>query len=497
MDKKYILALDQGTSSTRAILYDKKANVIGQSQLGFSQFYPNKNWVEQDSEEIYDTQIKTVKNLLSSSKVLVSEIAAVGITNQRETTIVWDKKTGKAIYPAIVWQDKRTERQCISMRDEYGELVKAKTGLIIDSYFSATKINWILDNVEGARQRAENGELAFGTIDTWLVYNFTSKKKFITDYSNAARTLLFNINTMSWDDELLEIFNVPRAMLPQLVDNGGKLAVIDASIFGEEIIISSLLGDQQASLFGHTCFARGSIKSTYGTGSFMLMNTGEKPTFSTNGLLTTIAWRMKGKTTYALEGNIFIAGAAIKWLRDQLQIINSADESEYLAMSVPSSGGVKVIPALSGLGAPYWNNDVQGAILGLTLGTKKEHIIRATLEALAYRTKDMLDLMEADSGLTISSLAVDGGASANNFLMQYVADILNIEVNRPKNLESTSLGAAYLAGLSIGFWTGKDIKAVHKLNRKYKASMNPKIAKDNYDEWTKVVGQIINSVKNK
>jgi len=495
MEKKYILALDQGTSSARAILYDNKAEIIGQAQLGFSQFYPYQNWVEQDAEEIYDTQVKTVKNLLTSTNISINEIAAVGITNQRETTIVWDKKTGIAICPAIVWQDKRTEQQCVNMRAEFGEIVKAKTGLIIDSYFSATKINWILDNVDGARQRAENGELAFGTVDTWLVYNLTNQKSFITDYSNASRTLLFNINTMEWDTELLEIFNVPAAMLPKVVDNGGKLAVIDSSVFGQELIIASLLGDQQASLFGHTCFAQGSIKSTYGTGSFMLMNTGEKPTFSDNGLLTTIAWRMKGKTTYALEGNIFIAGAAIKWLRDQLQIINSADESEYLALSVPNSGGVKVIPALAGLGAPYWNNDVQGAILGLTLGTKKEHIVRATLEALAYRTKDMLDLMEADSGLSIKQLAVDGGASSNSFLMQYVADMLQIEVNRPRNLESTSLGAAYLAGLSVGFWTGKDIKAVHKLNRKFKVIMKPNIAKEQYDSWTKVVGQMIQSAK--
>ncbi|MCK5846937.1 MAG: glycerol kinase GlpK [Bacteroidales bacterium] len=495
MDKKYILALDQGTSSARAIIYDKKAKVVGVSQLGFSQFYPQKNLVEQDPDEIFDIQIKTVKNLLLSTGIDVQEIAAVGITNQRETTIVWDKITGEAIYPAIVWQDKRTEKSCINMRAEYGDIVRDKTGLVIDSYFSATKVNWILDNVEGARVRAENGELAFGTVDTWLVYNLTNKKEFITDYSNASRTLLFNINTMKWDDELLEIFNVPKAMLPKVVDNGGKLAMIDASIFGEELILASLLGDQQASLFGHTCFEKGSIKSTYGTGSFMLMNTGDKPIFSKNGLLTTIAWRMKGKTTYALEGNIFIAGAAIKWLRDQLQIINSADESEYLAMSVPNSGGVKVIPAFAGLGAPYWNNDVQGAILGLTLGTKKEHIVRATLEALAYRTKDMLDLMEADTGMKIKQLAVDGGASANNFLMQYVADVIQIEVDRPKNHESTSLGVAYMAGLSVGFWNGKDIRAVHKLNRKFKFSMDKKIVEEQYNSWSKTVRHMIDSAK--
>jgi len=493
MDKKYILAIDQGTSSARAIIYDKKANSKGVSQLGFSQFYPKQNWVEQDTEEIFDVQVKTINNLLASSGVKAEEIAAVGITNQRETTIVWDKKTGKAIYPAIVWQDKRTEKQCIRMRKEYSDIVRAKTGLVIDSYFSATKINWILDNVEGARERAENGELAFGTVDTWLVYKFTNNRDFITDYSNASRTLLFNINTMKWDDELLEIFNIPKSMLPKVVDNGGNLATIDSSFFGTELIIASLLGDQQASLFGHTCFSKGSIKSTFGTGSFMLMNTGDKPIYSKNGLLTTIAWRLKGKTTYALEGNIFIAGAVIKWLRDQLQIINSADESEYLAFSVPDSGGVKVIPALAGLGAPYWNNDVQGAILGLTLGTKKEHIVRATLEALAYRTKDMLDLMEADSGLKINQLAVDGGASANSFLMQYVADVLNIEVNRPKNHESTSLGAAYMAGISVGFWNGKDIRAVHKLNRKFKVSKDAKTVAEQYESWTVVVKQMIES----
>ncbi len=493
MDKKYILALDQGTSSARAILFDKDARIVAQSQLGFSQFYPHKNWVEQDANEICEVQKKTVENLLLTSNVNLSEIAAVGITNQRETTIVWDKETGEAIYPAIVWQDKRTEKQCVSMREKYSEIVRSKTGLVIDSYFSATKINWILDNVEGARLRAENGELAFGTVDSWLVYNFGNKEQHITDYSNACRTLLFNINTLKWDDELLEIFNIPKSMLPKVVDNGGKLATIHPSVFGEELVISAILGDQQSSLFGHTCFDKGALKSTYGTGSFMLMNTGDKPTFSENGLLTTVAWRIKGKTTYALEGNIFIAGAAIKWLRDQLQIINSSDESEYLAMSVPNSAGVKVIPALAGLGAPYWNNDVQGAMFGLTLGTKKEHIVRATLEALAYRTKDMLDLMQADSGIEIKSLAVDGGASANNFLMQYVSDICQIDVNRPKILESTSLGVAYLAGLSVGFWTGKEIKAVHKINKKFKTKMKPAEAKCLYEDWSDVINKLIKS----
>ncbi|RLD44178.1 MAG: glycerol kinase [Bacteroidetes bacterium] len=491
MAKKYILSFDQGTSSSRAILYDNNAKIIGKGQRAFSQNYKYKNWVEQDPWEIYNTQLQSAKDLLKASKVSVSDIAALGITNQRETSIVWDRKTGQPIYPAIVWQDKRTEKQCLKLRKKKGDFIREKTGCVVDSYFSATKIQWILDHVEGSRERAKKGELAFGTVDTWMVWNLTKGKSFITDHSNASRTLLFNINTLDWDEELLELFDIPRALLPNLTENAGKLAVVDASIFGNEIIISSLLGDQQAALFGQTCFKKGMLKSTYGTGSFMLMNTGTSPKYSENGLLTTVAWTIKGKTHYAIEGNIFIAGAAIKWLRDNLDIISSVDESEYLAYSVKDSGGVTVIPALAGLGAPYWNNNVQGAIIGLTLGTKKEHIVRATLESLAYRTADMLNLMETESGIKIKSLAVDGGASANNFLMQYISDITRISVDRPRIIETTSLGSAYMAGLAIGFWTEKQLLEIHKVNKSFKPEIEKEEALKLYSEWTKIVFHII------
>ncbi len=493
MQKKYILSFDQGTSSSRAILFDKNANIVSKAQLAFSQFYPNKNWVEQDPWEIYNTQIKAAKDLIRSSQVDLDEIASLGITNQRETTIIWDRATGEPIYPAIVWQDKRTENRCLKIRAKKGEFIRKKTGLVVDSYFSATKIQWILDHVEGAKERANNGELAFGTVDSWMVWNLSKSKKHITDYSNASRTLLFNINTLEWDDELLEFFDIPRSLLPELVQSSGDLAIVDSSVFGKELVIGAVLGDQQAALYGQTCFKKGMIKSTFGTGSFMLMNIGKKPKYSKNGLLTTIAWSIDGKVKYALEGNIFIAGAAVKWLRDNLQIINSADESEYLAYQVKDSGGVTIIPALAGLGAPYWNNNVQGAILGLTLGTKKEHIVRATLESIAYRSWDMLKLMEEESEISIKSIAVDGGASDNNFLMQFMADIMRIDINRPKIVETTSLGVAYMAGLAVGFWTKEEIIAIHQINRKFKAEMKKDDAKKLYDDWSKIVKHIIES----
>lgn len=491
MAQKYILAFDQGTSSSRAILFDKKAKIAAKEQLSFSQFYPRKNWVEQDPWEIYDTQIQAAKDLLQSSKIDIEDVVSLGITNQRETTIIWDKSTGEPIYPAIVWQDKRTEKRCLNIRSKKGEFIRMKTGLVVDSYFSATKIQWILSNVEGAKERANNGELYFGTVDTWLVWNLSGRKRHITDLSNASRTLLFNINTLDWDDELLEFFDIPKSMLPELVQSSGELATVEESIFGREILIGSILGDQQAALFGQTCFKKGMLKSTFGTGSFMLMNTGKKPRFSENGLLTTIAWSINGKVKYALEGNIFIAGAAIKWLRDNLQIINSADESEYLAYSVPDSGGVYVIPALAGLGAPYWNNEVQGAILGLTLGSKRAHIVRATLESLAYRTFDMLKLIEKESEIKIKSLSVDGGASANNFLMQFIADIIRIEVDRPKIVETTSLGAAYTAGLAVGFWNEKEIIDIHKINKTFHVLMDEQVAANLYQDWKYVVDHLI------
>ena len=491
MTKKYILSFDQGTSSSRAILYDNKASIIAKGQRAFSQNYKYKNWVEQDPWEIYNTQVQAAKDMFRSCKVSVKEIAALGITNQRETTIIWDRKTGEPIYPAIVWQDKRTEKQCLKLRKKKGDFIRKKTGLVVDSYFSATKIQWILDHVEGSKDRARNGELAFGTVDTWMVWNLTKGKTFITDHSNASRTLLFNINTLDWDEDLLELFDIPRALLPNLVESSGEFGIVDSSVFGAEITIGSLLGDQQAALFGQTCFKKGMLKTTYGTGSFTLMNTGKEPRFSDNGLLSTVAWTIKGVTHYALEGNIFIAGAAVKWLRDNLDIISSVEDSEYLAYSVKDSGGVTVIPALAGLGAPYWNNNVQGAIIGLTLGTKKEHIVRATLESLAYRTADMLKLMEDESGIKIKSLAVDGGASANNFLMQYVSDIIRINVNRPRIIETTSLGAAYMAGLAIGFWTEEQLLKIHKVNKVYNPKISEEKAQKLHSEWTKIVYHII------
>ncbi len=495
MKKKYILSFDQGTSSSRAIIFDNKANIIAKEQLSFSQFYPRKNWVEQDPWEIYNTQIKAAKDLLNSSKISLEDIEGLGLTNQRETTIIWDRATGEPIYPAIVWQDKRTEKRCLKIRAKKVDMIRKKTGLVVDSYFSATKIQWILEHVKGARDRALNGELAFGTVDTWLVWNLSAKRKHITDFSNASRTLLFNINTLDWDEELLEFFNIPRALLPDLVDSSGILAEVDKSVFGETITIGSILGDQQAALFGQTCFQKGMLKSTFGTGSFMLMNTGKKPRFSDNGLLTTVAWSINGEVKYALEGNIFIAGAAIKWLRDNLQIIDSSDESEYLAYSVKDSGGVTVIPALAGLGAPYWNNDVQGAILGLTLGTKRAHIVRATLESLAYRTLDMLRLIEDESGIKVKRLAVDGGASANNFLMQFLSDIIRIGVDRPKIVETTSLGAAYMAGLAVGFWTMDEILANHAVNKRFITQMEEDTAASLYQEWSRIVDHVIKGSK--
>ncbi len=493
MEKKYILSFDQGTSSSRAILFDQKAQIVEKSQLAFSQFYPKKNWVEQDPMEILSSQLQAAKDVLKNNRISIDDIVGLGITNQRETTIIWDRQTGTPIYPAIVWQDKRTENQCLKIRASKEEFIRQKTGLVVDSYFSATKIQWILNHVNGARERAEKGELAFGTVDTWLIWNLTKGQSHITDLTNASRTLLFNINTLNWDPELLDFFNIPAAILPKVVRTSGKLATVDASFFGKELTVGAMIGDQQAALFGQTCFKKGMVKSTFGTGSFMLMNIGKQPKFSQNGLITTIAWNIDGKVKYAMEGNIFIAGAAIKWLRDKLQIINSADESEYLAYSVKDSGGVTVIPALAGLGAPYWNNSVQGAILGLTLGTKKEHIVRATLESIAHRTMDMLIVLEQESNIKIKTLFVDGGASANNFLMQFMADIIRIEVIRPKITETTSLGVAYMAGMALGFWTKEEVLAIHKINRKFKSKMNKDEAEKLYEDWSKIVKHIIQS----
>ena len=486
---KYILSLDQGTSSSRAVLFDKKTKVIGTDQIEIKQTYPNENWVEQSPEEIWNSQIDMAKKVIGNK---ASDIHAIGITNQRETTIIWDKKTGEAIYNAIVWQDQRTHKHCLEIKQKHSKSIHQKTGLIIAPYFSATKIAWILDNIEDAREKAEKGELLFGTIDSWLVWNLTKGSLHITDVSNASRTMLFNINTLEWDQELLEIFNIPKSILPKVVSSSEIYGSTDPDVFGEAIPISGIAGDQQAALFGQTCFEKGMIKNTYGTGCFMLMNTGDKAKLSTNGLLTTIAWQINGKTTYALEGSIFMAGAAIKWLRDQLQIIKDAKETDSLAQSVTDNGGVYVVPAFSGLGAPYWNSNVNGMVKGLKLSTTKAHIARATLESIAYRTKDILDLMKEESEIELHSIFADGGASMNNFLMQFQSDILNIDVNLPKNIETTALGAAFLAGLASRFWTLDEIKKHHKIDITYQSKMKSTSRNKQYSEWKKAVEQLLN-----
>ncbi len=460
---KYILSIDQGTSSSRAILFDQNFNIVATCQQEFPQYYPKAGWVEQNPEEIWESQIQVINRLFEKHKISTTEIASIGITNQRETAIIWDKNTGKPIYNAIVWQDKRTSEFCSSLqKTEWNEYIKSNTGLMIDSYFSATKINWILENVVGARQKAENGDLLFGTIDTWLVWKLTNGKSHLTDFSNASRTMIFNIKTLQWDKKLLELFKIPEKMLPKVVSSSQKVA--ETEIFDTKILISGIIGDQQAALFGQTCFDVGTAKNTYGTGCFMLMNTGENMIDSQN-LLTTIAWELNGKITYALEGSVFIAGAAIQWLRDGLKLIESAQETEKIAQNTEHIEDLYVIPAFSGLGAPYWNMYVKGAILGLTQGVTNNHIVKATIESLAYQTKDVLSAMEKNAEIKLEKLYVDGGASANNFLMQFQADILHTEVVRPQSVETTALGAAYLAALAVNFCTKKDILE-HKMNDK-------------------------------
>ncbi len=488
MTQKYILALDQGTSSCRAILFNNEANIEGVEQKEFKQFYPNAGWVEQNPDEIYKTQISVAKKLLRKLNIDANQIASIGITNQRETTVVWDKLTGKPVYNAIVWQDNRTAKFCKAKNTQkLFNYIKQNTGLIIDSYFSATKIHWILNNVKGVKQKAQNGELLFGTIDTWLVWKLTNGKLHITDFSNASRTMLFNIKTLQWDKKLLDFFDIPESLLPKLVNSSDIYGETAKKIFGEKIKISGIAGDQQAALFGQTCFNKGEAKNTYGTGCFMLMNTGENFISSKNGLLTTIAWGLNGKITYALEGSVFIAGALINWLRDNLNIIKSASETEKAALSVKDNNGIYFIPAFSGLGAPYWNMNAKGAIVGLTQSVNKNHIIRAALESLAYQTKDIFSIMQNDSKILLSSLNVDGGASANNFLMQFQADILNTKVTRPLNTESTALGAAFLAGLAVNFWTLNEIKKLYKPDKTFIPKISDKKRNKLYKEWKNAV----------
>ena len=451
---------------------------------------PKPGWVEHNAMEIWGTQSGVAREVLEKAGVRPAEIAAIGITNQRETTVVWDRHTGRPVYKAIVWQCRRTADICDKLKAKNLEqTIKEKTGLIIDAYFSGTKIKWILDNVEGARKRAENGDLVFGNIDTWLIWNLTRGKVHVTDYSNASRTMLFNINTLQWDEEILKELEIPKSMLPKVKPSSFVYGVTDAKTFGgAEIPIAGAAGDQQAALFGQTCFTPGSAKNTYGTGCFMLMNTGDTPIKSQNGLLTTIAWGLNGKTAYALEGSIFVAGSAVQWLRDQLKLIYTAKETEYYASLVPDTHGLYVVPAFAGLGAPYWDMYARGAIVGLTRGATREHIIRATLEAIAYRTKDVISAMEKDSGIMLKELKVDGGAAANNFLMQFQADILNVPVHRPKILETTAMGAAYLAGLAAGFWKDQnEIVNNRIIEKKFQSMMSEKERAAKYAGWQKAV----------
>ncbi len=451
------MALDAGTTSNRCILFNEKGEICSMAQKEFTQHFPKPGWVEHDAGEIWATQLQVAREAISRIGAKPEEIAAIGITNQRETTIVWDKHTGKPVCHAIVWQCRRTAEYCDSLKERgLTDKFRKKTGLVIDAYFSATKVKWILDHVEGARERAERGDLLFGTVETWLIWKLTKGKVHVTDYSNASRTMLFNINTLQWDEEILRELDIPRSMLPEAKPSSCIYGYADASFFGGEIPIAGAAGDQQAALFGQTCFHAGEAKNTYGTGCFLLMNTGEKPVFSKNGLVTTIAWGIDGKVNYALEGSIFVAGAAIQWLRDELRLIDSASMTEYMAQNVEDSNGCYVVPAFTGLGAPYWDQYARGTIVGLTRGVNKDHIVRATLESLAYQVNDVLEAMKADSGIELSALKVDGGASANNFLMQTQADISSAPVNRPKCVETTAMGAAYLAGLAVGYWNSPE-----------------------------------------
>lgn len=489
---RYIMALDQGTTSSRCILYDKQGNMVSVAQKEFTQIYPADGWVEHDAMEIWSTQMGVAQEALLKVGCTYRDIEAIGITNQRETTIVWDRETGEPVYNAIVWQCRRTAGLCDSlMTAGYGEMIRRKTGLLIDAYFSGTKLKWILDNVDGARRRAEEGKLLFGTVETWLIWKMTGGRVHVTDYSNASRTMMFNINTLDWDDEILALLDIPRAMLPEPVPSSAVYGETEVTIFGGPIRIAGAAGDQQAALFGQTCFEAGDSKCTYGTGSFLLMNTGSKPVFSQNGLVTTVAWGLDGSVSYALEGSVFVCGAAVQWLRDELNILQSSADSQAMALSVPDSCGLYVVPAFVGLGAPYWDPYARGAVLGITRGANRNHLVRATLESLAYQTCDLIEAMSGDLGRGISSLKVDGGACANDFLMQFQADILDCRVERPVCVETTSLGAAYLAGLATGYWQNKeDVIANWQRDRAFEPAMSPKQRAELLRGWKKAVSRV-------
>ena len=479
---KYILSIDQGTTSCRAILFNKEGSICGVAQQEFTQIYPKPAWVEHNANEIWNTQLSVSKQVMEDIGVTAQDISAIGITNQRETAVVWDKRTGKPICNAIVWQDRRTAEYCDSLKAKgLEDYIKDNTGLVVDAYFSGTKLKWMLDNVDGARSLAEEGHLLFGTIDSWLVWKLTEGSVHITDYTNASRTLIYNIKNLEWDEKLLAEMNIPKSVLPEVRPSSEVYG--HTSLFGAKIPIAGIAGDQQAALFGQACHETGMAKNTYGTGCFMLMNTGEKMVKSNSGLLTTIAWGIDGKVTYALEGSIFIAGAAVQWLRDSMKMIDDSPDSEFFAEKVVDSEGVVVVPAFAGLGAPYWDMYARGAIFGLTRGSGKSHIIRATLESLAYQTRDVLDAMHKDSGIELQSLNVDGGACANNLLMQFQSDILGVPVERPKVIETTALGAAYLAGLAVGYWNKEDIANKWQLDKKFTPNMGEDEKKKLYHRW--------------
>lgn len=489
MRKQYVLALDQGTTSSRAILFGYDGLPVAQLNREFPQLYPQPGWVEHDPMAIWESQIGVARQLLQQTGVTAAEICAIGITNQRETTVVWDAATGEPIYNAIVWQCRRTAPYCDELkRQGWEERIRSKTGLVIDAYFSGTKVKWILDNVPGARERAQRGELRFGTVDSWLIFKLTGGKVHATDYSNASRTMLFNIHTLKWDDEILELMQIPASMLPEVLPSGALYGETDPGLLGGAVPVAGVAGDQQAALFGQTCFEPGEAKNTYGTGCFVLMNTGDRPFTSKSGLLTTIAWGLAGKVQYALEGSIFIAGAAVQWLRDELRLIDRAAETEALALSVPDTGGVYLVPAFVGLGAPYWDPYARGTIVGLTRGSGRAHIVRAALESMCYQTRDVLGAMESDSGIRLTALKVDGGATANQFLMQFQADILECPVERPAVSETTALGAAYLAGLTTGFWSSQEeLRTRWALDRRFAPSMPPERSSVLYAGWRRAV----------
>ncbi|MEG2801170.1 MAG: glycerol kinase GlpK [Longicatena sp.] len=488
----YIMAIDQGTTSTRAILFDKESNIVGVAQKELDNYYPHSGWVEQNANDIWASVVGVMFEVLAKTGIKDSQIAAIGITNQRETSVIWDKETGVPIYFAIVWQSRQSDAYCVALKEQgKEELIKEKTGLLLDPYFSASKIRWILDNVEGAQSRAQNGELLFGTMDTWLLWKLTNGEKHMSDVSNASRTMLLNIHTLDYDEELLKLWNIPRCILPEVHDTS-EVYGVTKGLFDHPIPIASLVGDQQAALFGQTCFEAGNVKNTYGTGCFLLMNTKDKIIHSRNGLVTCVGWRIKGEVDYVLEGSVFVAGAAIQWLRDGLQIIAKSSESEERSIKVEDSGGVYVVPSFTGLGAPYWKPQVKGAMFGLTRGTNQNHIIRATLESLAYQTNDVLMAMKEDSGLDIGSMQVDGGASRNNYLLQFQSDITKTQVVRSTISETTALGAAYLAGLAVGYWKDKaEIKAQFKVSNTYLPTMSEIKREENLAGWKKAIHAVM------